>query len=1334
MYCKLLIVSLLGALVAKGAQIPPYLPPPGDFRRAEVIRPAEPGKRSLNGEWKFSGLTNSAQPFPADADLELVRPDYDDSQWGTIPVPLDWYQKFPEARKEKESYVKGTYRREFELSAQELNRKRVILKFDCVGYDARVFLNGREVGGHRGDFTPFEVDATEAAKPGKNLLAVRVFTDFGNVFGSRKTVDHVYGTQWWIGNIRGGIWQDVTLSLEPELRIRQMLVTPRLAEQAIEVDYLIENHTGKPFTGSLIGRVESAMKQDAGKVAGKFEIPVDLDVGLNKGIFTLPLKEPELWSVKRPYLYFLKAVVHGDGVHSEKQCRFGFREFRTANGKFYLNNEEIYLFGENIAPVMFAGEGKTAEQLDRELADYILGCRNQGYVILRTSHQPLTKQGLKLADECGMMIFDEWGWSFVTDIDPETFISNNLRELREFVENAYNHPSVVMWSLGNEIVHGDTYGPVAKALDAQYDLVRKLDRQNRPASAFSGFAGWTPYGQNPLKTDVFDQHTYVALSAPWTERNEEADKIYAGLLRMYGEKRRLSRPLVAWENVGFSWGFEYPNNKNADFRKDDVDEYLRYADGETDWGNPRGIGYSGCMSLAEAVDPAVSCHVPMARFGRRIFELYRLDRRYSGFAPWFSQPALKATTLWTQPVFPSIHNAAYLFPRNLYCGESSRWIAEAVGGRKGMKFTVTLFDGSRSYPVTEFDVKDDVGQSTELPMPPVRPGNYQLRLTLTENGRECGRNYYDLFLRERPASVKTVRPVYLYDTGVAANTAVLAEQLRRLDIPFKTIRAFAGLEGVVVVPPEKEKQTLQLGTDPDVAAFLEQGGILLVLEQKNLQSKFPGNLSLMEDSLAFADPVISTHPALAGLDAHSFDSWNNPDKGYVVTRSFTPVTSNLVVAKGVRLSRKNVGMALVEAKVGKGRLILSQLEAFASMPQDSAAAAYWRNLIAYAAGSDELWAGARELAAVAEAGYSIVPERAVSVNLAPYANRSFTDETAGDRKGGWTDQGANDFRTMPLGRVEAAGVPFEIIDPAKNAGKSCLILAGTDRNYFPEAIRGIRVGGKFLRLFFLHTAAWGDQPEAGRYRIFYADGKSIDYILNGKRNIGNWWGPSPLPEAKVGVAGNNLGTYVAEWVNPRPEMEIASIDFLSPLYRDKANIDWLPTKTAVPILVAVTGEAAHAAPAAISGDRFRACWPARETGSGIPGNVQEDCENGKRIWRASFQESPLGEVPAVCFSFDAAGLGSYDYLTLRISSNRNEKLHVVLPERDWKGSYSGTLALIGDNRYYTYRLRFGKELRGPASLTPAQLRGELFFFYRADYGDNRARPALDFTIQQAVLE
>lgn len=201
-------------------------------------------------------------------------------------------------------------------------------------------------------------------------------------------------------------------------------------------------------------------------------------------------------------------------MRSEKQCRFGFREFRTANGKFYLNNEAIYLFGENIAPVLFAGEGKTVEQSDKELADYILGCRNQGYVILRTSHQPLTKQGLELADEYGMMIFDEWGWSFVTDIDPETFISNNLRELREFVENAYNHPSVVMWSLGNEIVHGDTYGLVAKALDAQYDLVRKLDRQNRPASAFSGFACWTPYGQNPLKTDVFDQHTYITLSAP----------------------------------------------------------------------------------------------------------------------------------------------------------------------------------------------------------------------------------------------------------------------------------------------------------------------------------------------------------------------------------------------------------------------------------------------------------------------------------------------------------------------------------------------------------------------------------------------------------------------------------------------------------------------------------------------------------------------------------------------------------------------------------------------------------------------------------------------------
>lgn len=117
--------------------------------------------------WKISELETAVKPFPADADQErgIERPEFDDSGWDEIAVPLNWYLKYPEKQSLREPYVKGWYRTTFDLAATELKQRRVILKFDVIGCDATLFLNGREVGRHLGDFTAFELDVTDAARP-----------------------------------------------------------------------------------------------------------------------------------------------------------------------------------------------------------------------------------------------------------------------------------------------------------------------------------------------------------------------------------------------------------------------------------------------------------------------------------------------------------------------------------------------------------------------------------------------------------------------------------------------------------------------------------------------------------------------------------------------------------------------------------------------------------------------------------------------------------------------------------------------------------------------------------------------------------------------------------------------------------------------------------------------------------------------------------------------------------------------------------------------------------------------------------------------------------------
>ena len=146
---------------------------------------------------------------------------------------------------------------------------------------------------------------------------------------------------------------------------------------------------------------------------------------------------------------------------------------------------------------------------------------------------------------------------------------------------------------------------------------------------------------------------------------------------------------------------------------------------------------------------------------------------------------------------------------------------------------------------------------------------------------------------------------------------------------------------------------------------------------------------------------------------------------------------------------------------------------------------------------------------VVEEGFTVAP-KVVTIDLKPYVTTGFADEVDGDKKGGWTDQGDNDMRMMVTGRQEFLGVPMEIIDPATNNGKSCIVLAGPSREYFPEKVEGIAVGQKLSRLFFLHSLAWSSGKKVGEYRIHYADQTTeIVDIVDGQ-NIGDWWFPGDL--------------------------------------------------------------------------------------------------------------------------------------------------------------------------------------------------------------------------------
>jgi len=185
-----------------------------------------------------------------------------------------------------------------------------------------------------------------------------------------------------------------------------------------------------------------------------------------------------------------------------------------------------------------------------------------------------------------------------------------------------------------------------------------------------------------------------------------------------------------------------------------------------------------------------------------------------------------------------------------------------------------------------------------------------------------------------------------------------------------------------------------------------------------------------------------------------------------------------------------------------------------------------------------------------------------SLDISTACNTGFTDEVAGDGKGGWTDQGKNDIRSLPTGDVNLRGIPFHIINPPENDGRACIVLKGKGRENFPDSAV-IPVNRKCDTVYFLHCCAWGrDAEPVGSYEIVYGDGSTRKVPLRRGREIMDWWGCRDSKESAVGWEGSNaesdyIGLSIFPVKNPRPEAAIKEIRFTS-------------LGRAVPILVAVT--------------------------------------------------------------------------------------------------------------------------------------------------------------------
>ena len=330
---------------------------------------------------------------------------------------------------------KGEYRKEFRVESLELRDKLVKLHFEGVYQKAEVYVNGQRAGQHHYGYTPFTVDVTPYINKDKKQANVVVV----KVDNSQQP-----NCRWYSGS---GIYRHVWLETMPALHIAEngvFVTTPEVsADKArVQVDVTVQN--------------ESQADRNATVVVGGAQLMVAVKAGESKTVTTtLFVNNPRLWSPESPTLYEAKVELKEAGnVIDNATARYGIRSFSfDAENGFVLNGQKVLING---ACVHHDDGVLGARAFDDAEIRKVRQMKEAGFNLIRTSHNPTTRAFLDACDSIGMLVIDEAfdGWRTQKNpYDYSTVIDSCFRQdIHAMVLRDRNHPSVISWSIGNEVI------------------------------------------------------------------------------------------------------------------------------------------------------------------------------------------------------------------------------------------------------------------------------------------------------------------------------------------------------------------------------------------------------------------------------------------------------------------------------------------------------------------------------------------------------------------------------------------------------------------------------------------------------------------------------------------------------------------------------------------------------------------------------------------------------------------------------------------------------------------------------------------------------------------
>ncbi|HOB85786.1 MAG TPA: beta-galactosidase GalB [Bacteroidales bacterium] len=439
-------------------------------------------RESFNENWKFIKYFNASDENTT-FDKEpagLQVPSFDDSMWRTLDLPHDWAIEgpFSDTLENNTGLLPwkgiGWYRKHFTIPVSDAG-KRIYIDIDGAMAYAQVWLNGRFVGDWPYGYTSFRLDLTPYVIRGKeNIIAIRLDTK-------------KWDSRWYPG---AGLYRNVWLVKTSDLHISYngvFCTTPEVKNDRgiVSVKAEIESHLNEPALVTVRAQVfKLDEKLEPGTAPVAESVPATAVIpGYGNHNFRLdvPVINPALWDIEDPELYrMVVSVSQGNTLTDRYEVNFGFRTILfTPRDGFFLNGRRVEIKGVcNHHDLGALGAAFNIRAAERQLE--IL--REMGCNAVRTSHNPPAPELLDLCDRMGFLVqdeaFDAWKTPKKRNDYNKLFYAWHEEDLRAMVRRDRNHPSVIIWSIGNEV--GDQNNP---ALSESLRTIVKSEDNTRPVTA-----------------------------------------------------------------------------------------------------------------------------------------------------------------------------------------------------------------------------------------------------------------------------------------------------------------------------------------------------------------------------------------------------------------------------------------------------------------------------------------------------------------------------------------------------------------------------------------------------------------------------------------------------------------------------------------------------------------------------------------------------------------------------------------------------------------------------------------------------------------------------------